>query len=479
MENRFDNRDFEQFVKQNADQYRMFPSDKVWNNIHNSLHTRRRWYGIGLGLLILSAGVVTWVMLNTAGKNRQVVSTLPEITIQQPVEAKKKTTEAIISPKSANNQASFITSADKLQKEALFIDNVTTLPDADNTNKSLAAAATGYSEPTAVTKTEIIYQPEAILSKNITAPIRQVTYTKLNSSVVNPFKINSYSFAVKNKIEPKEITIPGEENSLAKNDIYPFSIESVINSYKHIAKRKKTSLEFYLTPTISYRSLKENKPFINAARNAASGATASYSSSDINNVVTHKPDLGLQMGFTVGYPLSRKVKIIGGLQFNVSKYDIRAYSYPSEVATIALSNTAGGTNTVSTVTNYRNAGGSKVNWLRNLYISASAPIGLELKLLSNRKTYMGISGTVQPTYITSNRSYLLSTDYKNYAEVPSLIRKWNINTGFEIFAGYSTGKLKWRVGPQVRYQTMSSFQKKYPVQEHLFDFGLKLGVMLK
>ena len=480
MENRFDNRDFEQFVKQNADQYRMFPSDKVWNNIHNSLHTRRRWYGIGLGLLILSAGVVTWVMLNTAGKNRQVVSTLPEIAIQQPVEVKKKTTEQLlISPKSANNQTSFITSTDKLQKDDLFIDNGTTVSDPDDTNESLAAAATGYNEPAPVTKTEILYQPEAILSKNSTAPIKQIAYTKLNSPAVNPVKAGGYSFAVKNKIEDKEVIFSGEEKTLVKNDIYPFSIESVINSYKHIAKRKRTSLEFYLTPTISYRSLRENKPFINAARNATSGVAASYASSDINNVVTHKPDLGLQMGFTIGYPLSRKVKIIGGLQFNVSKYDIRAYSYPSEVVTIALSNTAGGTNTVSTVTNYRNAGGSKVNWLRNLYISASAPIGLELKLLGNRKAYMGISGTVQPTYITSNRSYLLSTDYKNYAEVPSLIRKWNVNTGFEIFAGYSTGKLKWRVGPQVRYQTMSSFQKKYPVQEHLFDFGLKMGIMLK
>ena len=49
MENN-NNRDFEQFVKQNADQYRMFPSEKVWNGIHNSLHTRRRWYGFGLTL---------------------------------------------------------------------------------------------------------------------------------------------------------------------------------------------------------------------------------------------------------------------------------------------------------------------------------------------------------------------------------------------------------------------------------------------
>ena len=477
MENRFNNRDFEQFVKQNADQYRMFPSDKVWSNIHNTLHTRRRWYGIGLGLLILSAGVVTWVMLNTAGKDRQVVSTLPEITAQQPVEVKKKTTQPFIIPaKSANNKTSFITSTDKLQKD-LFIDNSTSGADVDNTTD--ASLAGSYNGPLPVTKTEIVYQPEVVV-KSTPSPAKQVVYNKSISSSVSSVKVKDYSFSLTNKIENKETsTTISEEKTLAKNDGYPFTIESVINSYKHIVKRKKASLQFYLTPTISYRSLKENKPFINAARNAATGTSSSYSSTDINNVVTHKPDLGLQMGFTVGYPLSKKVKIIAGLQFNVSKYDIRAYSYPSEVATITLSNAAGGTNTVSTITNYRNAGGSKADWLRNLYISASVPIGLELKLLGSRKTYMGISGTVQPTYITSNRSYLLSTDYKNYAEVPSLIRKWNINTGFEIFAGYNTRKLKWRIGPQVRYQTMSSFQKKYPVQEHLFDFGLKLGIMLK
>jgi hypothetical protein len=78
----------------------------------------------------------------------------------------------------------------------------------------------------------------------------------------------------------------------------------------------------------------------------------------------------------------------------------------------------------------------------------------------------------------SNTAYVISTDYKNYAEVPSLTRKWNINTGFETFAGFSIGNTNWRVGPQVRYQTMSSFKKKYPVEEHLFDFGLKMGIQL-
>ena len=84
MENN-NNRDFEQFVKQNADQYRMFPSEKVWNGIHNSLHTRRRWYGFGLTLLLLTTGVVTWVMLANSGKNKLVTSITPDAAISQSI----------------------------------------------------------------------------------------------------------------------------------------------------------------------------------------------------------------------------------------------------------------------------------------------------------------------------------------------------------------------------------------------------------
>jgi len=74
MENNFNNRDFEQFVKQNADQYRMFPSEKVWKNVHHALHTRRRWYGLGLTVLLLTAGIVTWVMLSPSVRNNGPIS---------------------------------------------------------------------------------------------------------------------------------------------------------------------------------------------------------------------------------------------------------------------------------------------------------------------------------------------------------------------------------------------------------------------
>ena len=80
MESNFDNNDFERFLKQNADQYRMFPSENVWEGIHNSLHTRRRWHGLWLALLLLTTGAVTWIMLTTPGskKDSYIAARKPE-----------------------------------------------------------------------------------------------------------------------------------------------------------------------------------------------------------------------------------------------------------------------------------------------------------------------------------------------------------------------------------------------------------------
>ena len=57
--------------------------------------------------------------------------------------------------------------------------------------------------------------------------------------------------------------------------------------------------------------------------------------------------------------------------------------------------------------------------------------------------------------------------------------RWNVNTAVETFVNYSTGRISWQVGPQVRYQLLSSFIDKYPVKENLFDFGLKIGLSIE
>jgi hypothetical protein len=190
--------------------------------------------------------------------------------------------------------------------------------------------------------------------------------------------------------------------------------------------------------------------------------------------------MGVEFGIEGRYHVSDKMSIKAGFQFNINRYDIRAYTHTTEIATVAL-NSGSGFDSLATTTNYRNFGGGSgpnSNWLENFYFQAGVPIGIELILTDNKNIQWGVSGTLQPTYVIGDRAYVISSDYKNYARFPDLMRRWNISTGIGTFVSYSTGKIKWQVGPHVRYQHLSSFVSALTVKEKLFAIGLKVGATL-
>ncbi len=485
MNKNFENRDFEHFVKQNADQYRMFPSERVWKGINNTLHTRRRWYGIGLALLLLSTAAVTGIMLSPTNKQQQTLSDKSNLVSLKNTQPESPESEIIITPVKANNKKNTPPISPDNTQKVLFA--TTTIAEKSITTNSTAPVTTAIienekpddfreSEIALLTKPIVTYTKQPIktetvytINKKDITPIAYVDITNLKSVPTETIIADSPT---------EELAASAENTATQEKDLYPMTIESVVNAYKNNKPSKKVIWQMHVIPSITYRKLNENRPFLDAAR-SSSGAPPVYSFSDINKVVTHKPDMGIQLGVSAGFPVSKVITLTAGLQFNVSKYNIQASNHSSEIATIALTNSSGGSSTLSTVTNLRNVGGYRASWLHNKYVSTSLPVGAEVKLSGKSKTIIGVGATVQPTYILGNRAYLLSTDLKNYAIVPSLTRKWNINTGFELFAGYNTGKIDWRIGPHVRYQLFSSFYDTYPIKEHLFDFGVKLGVTLK
>jgi hypothetical protein len=445
----------------------MFPSEKVWKGVHNALHTRRRWYGIGLALLLLTAGTVTWVMMNPAPDSQQGVTPSSPATARSsaPAQVEKNmpginTVAVVRKAPEKENSLGILPGLTEREKENVF-------PLEEKTSSALIVRAEKN-----ITE---IASPVPQTINNIAMPVaeeKQSLHMDVERSATTmaaplPTIIDNPVIAEAGKKHPELVFME------KKQDIYPMSIESVVNSYKP-AFRKKVTAQLYFTPTVSYRKLRENKSYLRSA-NFANNPSNLAALSDINSVVTHKPDMGLELGLSAGYQVTSVMKFKGGIQFNISRYDIKAFTSAGEIATIALNS---GGDVVSVSTNLRNKGGYKANWLQNLYFSVSAPVGIEIKLGENGKTSLNVAGTLQPTYILSDRAYLISSDYKNYVEVPWLIRRWNMNTSFETFVTYSTGKLKWQVGPQVRYQLLSSFQEKYPVRENLFDFGLKVGIML-
>ncbi|MGZ8545532.1 MAG: hypothetical protein ACXWV0_09560, partial [Flavisolibacter sp.] len=291
-----------------------------------------------------------------------------------------------------------------------------------------------------------------------------------------PISENHFTATIVDDTYPQTASAKPLNETERVNVIDPMTIESVLNSFSP-RRKKKLESQLYFTPTISYRKLSENKAYIKTVSPANIPSTQ-QNLYDINNFVTHKPDFGFELGLAAKYPLTKNIKLKAGVQFNVNRYDIKIFNSSTQLATIRLNN-RNGMDSVNRVTNYSNTPtGYHANWLENFYFQISAPVGIEFKIKGDQKVEFGIASTVQPTYVLGDRAYLISTDYKNYAEVPWLIRRWNVNTSLETFVAYSTGKLQWQVGPQVRYQLLSSFVKKYPVKENLFDFGLKVGIGL-
>lgn len=471
MDGRFNDREFERFLRENADNHRLYPSDEVWNRIHAKLHSRKRWYTAGISLLLMTALAVTAIMI----PDRDSESGLAKSTAKASLTNKTASPQLLAATKkplalplrNSNGQKTRIASPDN-QHDNYFI--ATQLFEINT--EPLFNSFNNIEEPVIANASNNEVFIETPRAENRTQQIyTEVSWPKLTIPDAAP------------------ITAPAAENEMNQPtsslvDIrwmeasYPLSIESVTNSYERQKHNPTFNWQLHFTPTVSYRSLKEDAKFLAQARMNL-GNMAAAATPELNNVIKHRPDLGMQLGISGSYPIGKRVDFTTGLQFNVSKYDIKAFNYPTEVATIALVNSWGGSTAVSTITSFRSNGFmSRAKWLRNYYYSVSLPLGLEWRVLGKKQTHWGISAAVQPTYVVGNRSYIISMDYQNYAEVPYLIRKWNLNLGLETYARFQVGNRDFKLGPQLRYQAFSSFKKGYPMQEHLYDFGFKLGMKL-
>jgi hypothetical protein len=452
MERRFNDSDFEKLLKENADQYRMYPSEKVWKGVHSALHRRHKWYGISAFTLLLltTAGLTFFGLYDTPAK--------PTI-----AETKKTITET-----KTQIQSSGFLIADNNNQTANTIEN-----GISNTEKKSITIPEPEKEIADLNSS--VVSAENQKPGNTTQP-QEVTEQSLNTENTNSEiqKLASNSDAI--VIENEQANLSGgiSEEKLNADARLKVDISALASQNVPVIipkKQPRLTAQIYFTPTFSYRKLSENT-------SANSGGSNSYLSLiGVNNLVKHKPLMGLEFGIESKYRLKNWLFFKSGLQFNINRYDISAYSHPTEIATVSVNN-GYRTFNYSAPSNYGNFSGSKQNWLENFYFQVAVPLGAEIILTEKKNYSWGISGTIQPTYVIGDRAYLISSDFRNYAKFPDLMRRWNLSSGAETFISYSTGRIRWQTGPHIRYQHLSSFVSEYPVKENLFAVGLKIAATL-
>ncbi|MBN8858453.1 MAG: hypothetical protein J0H29_08695 [Sphingobacteriales bacterium] len=447
MERNIHTDEFERFLRDKADQYKVYPSDKIWSNINRSIHPRKKWPYAALTLFLLLG---TAVFIDYNSFNYIVPGKQPLLAYSHNNHTIPAATPSFISDrdKSKNNS---IYPADDLSQATAAITGSDTKHSLGLANISKLQQETKPADGKAHSSNEISTTTEHITDN-------QGDLSPLNSLVAS----SNASSSDANSGDEKGDDLTNTKKKLWGGEVYRPS-------------RFKWQLSF--SPTISYRRLTSGIGQITDVFRGVPYSTV-QSNTSVNDLVAHKPAIGAEVGASLIYKVSNNFTLRGGLQLNYSRYQLNAYNSKPEIATLALHNKRGGTDSVNFVTTLENheGHGSSSSWLNNEYLQISLPVGFEWSVLGNETLKWNIAANAQPVYNFANNVYLLSTDFKYYVQDPSLIRKWNINAGIETFVSYDMGSFKWQVGPQLRYQLMSSYKNAYPIKEYLVDFGFKIGV---
>ncbi len=461
MDSNFYNEEFEDLIRQKADQYKMYPSDKVWKNVHSSLHTRRKWFIAGMFTLI--TGILFFAGKELLAPSGQSNTTKKIADNNTPLP--KKVTEVSIAPAFPEFKVvSSSSSSLKINNEIVNDDSINIMA-SDLIAEDPNTSAAGNLE-TSVESSFIIP------ARNLNVRRMEVTEKDNNTAQTKNLVPENMSPASQELVPDTWTLNPADkkQTSVLQNSA-PYEIAA-------LKKLNRKYWQLYLSPTASYRSLSGGDIYANMKTNLSNGPIAATNqNSNLNQYINNKPAVGFEVGGSFLYRLTRNISFKAGLQFNYSSYNINAYASNTQPATIALNSYYGyTTNTITSYTNIGTIGGKAVVNLQNQYYQLSAPVGFELRIMGNEKLQLHVGGTIQPTYLLNRNAYLLTADYTNYTQEPSLFRRWNVNGAVEAFISYKTGSIRWQIGPQFRYQLLSTYTSQYPISENLKEFGIKLGI---
>ncbi len=440
---------FEHLLKQKADEYRMYPSDRSWKAIQKQLNRSELYfYRSVITVLIVtftSLSIITSTHQDRLAKTRFITPAESSLALNQPnpdqpiivsTERKKspQTSTAVVSkpelPSIANGDDNIVSEHTTVQTEMLSHTS-----EAETTELLNTGAAAEISSLQMV-KNE---RHPAIVEKWQAPVTADQETTLLTNSVTEVSEPTPAETITENKTDADlnyEVSIPMFQKPKLKNQ-----------------------LQLYITPSVSYRVLISENKF-------------SFGNSivDPESAVLHKSSTGWEMGATVLLPVSKKINFRTGIQYNYTKYLVFASKSAPEVTTVAL-NYYGSMQRITTLANNPNFAEDVPNETMQL----SIPIGIEYHITGDQKVNLYLATNIQPSYLLKATGYLITSDYKNYIKAPDLLSRMNLNTALETFIRWNMNGFQLQAGPQLRYQIFSNSDDKYPIKEHLVDYGFKLG----
>jgi len=527
MEKNFYPDNFERLLKEKSDEFRMYPSRRVWHSIYNDLHPSRRWPSAAMSLLLLlmlifigylntSDNVITRNPVNgdtnsqnsaavgvnpkqpAAGPVQQSNGTLPDRSLQSgdlssggffiPANQALSNGQAFVNGRPVNNSAAV--NPDNRSGNTAAISAVpANRPVNDPSNQQVVAEMDNYIQSgkliadvmNAKIKKEVtvnaknnntVIGDESAMANGNHANQQVKTSSPVTNNPVNDMKTTAdqaKDLAKKAALKPNTSTDPNDEKAWIED--YAFHNKSTRKGWKD-----RLNYEIYLTPSIGYRKLQNTANPEPVVTSLTSGPVLAQ---NVNTSVNQRAAPGLEAGVAFSYSFAKKFRLKAGVQLNYTNYGIKTdQTYHPILTTLMLNNINTGYSYLEPrTTSLSNKSGVQPVTVHNRTYQVSVPVGLAVKLAGNQKMEWYVGGTVQPTYVMGGKAFLISSDYQNYVQESSMMRKWNLNTSIATYLNYKMGNYSIQVGPQFRYQVMSTYNKKYTMKENLYNAGLKLGIV--
>jgi len=524
MDRKFYTDDFERMLKEMSDEFKMYPSKRIWNSIYNNIHPQRNWPSIGVSISLIFTLILIGHLntlnpaLNSKLASIQTVYSNTNSIFSNPIIFSSKfidkslddnqtttldendlgTNQPINSNKANSNQS--ITQLRNISTNKKLSNKVN---ESDILNNHQAISQIQSSSSKDYQDLNKLVQSLNNSTKNSIELSSEKTSTEIaleQISSIPPSQKSKYGYLM-NTISENEINHKGIKNDISEdlqNEINSLKQKGLSQNNQELVSAKdkqwiknyalhnrratkkwagKLSSMAYATPSVVYRSLSNNPNyFVNTNSNSVSSLSSANQA--LREEVNQMPAMGLEIGTGLQYSIFKNLNIKAGLQLNYTRYSTKAFanSHPFST-TITLHDFVSNTNyEVYETTPYSNKSGLEAIKLHNETFQFSMPIGADLKLAGNENIQWNVGATIQPTFVIGGKNYLISSDKRNFVNEPSLLSRWNLNAGFETFITFKSNGLTWQIGPQFRTQLFSTNSKQYVIEERLLNYGFKVGV---
>ncbi len=512
MEDNFYLDDFELSLKEQANQFKMIPSKRIWHGIYNDMHPGRRWPSVTIALLLIIS-IVFVGYINTHNDKKLIESQVQTAANKNKIDKSQRAfvvRNPQVGEKFTHDKNDFKVTTTKQEKNIASASSISSTNEpniSSDKNNIWGVIAHQNHTPVAdiallentknsilpeVLKNEDAYAGNEILNfqpVNFSKEIRKIDGLKKISDNKSNTTLNvkeDKESTIDDGTDKKQVTV--SENNIPYNKELPnelrrINAESSIlilppvstqNAIKKTRKKNgKTTWVYYAGPFVS--TVAFNGKHLNENINQNSLSLPQVTPKDIR--IIHNPALGFEAGIQMNYLVAKKLQLTVGAHFTLSGYNIISNEVHPTLTSLLLKDKARG-NIYSRdfVTHFGDGTGQSTIRLHNYSYQVSIPLGVQYELWENGKIQINLAANIDPSLVLKSNAYILSTDGRNYVNIPDLYRKLNLSSNFGPFITFKSSKFKWNIGPTIRYQWLSSYLGDYTIKEHLIDYGIRVGI---